>query len=152
MALAKSSETSKDPSPVDLDTIVLKRKEILTQYQDKAYAQRYVDLVSKVQSRENTLTPGRKGLCEAVAHSYFKVLAYKDEYEVARLFSQTRFIDGMRAQFEGEYKLEFNLAPSWLAWVNRKSGQIEKRKFGPWLLHIFREFARLFFSSYCNKC
>jgi indolepyruvate ferredoxin oxidoreductase len=138
-----------DPQPArhqpatTLDEIVARRIAFLTDYQDAAYAERYRALVERVRGAEGERTPGRSGLAEAVARYYFKLLAYKDEYEVARLQSDPAFLAEIAEQFEGEYRLEFNLAPPLLARPDPNTGRPAKRTFGPWLLPVFRLLARL---------
>ncbi len=83
----------------------------LTDYQDAAYAQRYAALVAQVGAAEARAMPGITELTEAVARYYFKLLAIKDEYEVARLYAESDFTQRVAAQFEGDYKLTFHLAP-----------------------------------------
>ncbi|MFO1056043.1 MAG: indolepyruvate ferredoxin oxidoreductase family protein [Dongiaceae bacterium] len=133
-----------DPVPAShqpattLDEIVARRVAFLTDYQDAAYAGRYRALVERVRRAEAERAPGRGGLAEAVARYYFKLLAYKDEYEVARLQSDPAFLRQIAEQFEGDYKLEFNLAPPMLARPDPATGRPAKRTFGPWMLPVFR--------------
>jgi indolepyruvate ferredoxin oxidoreductase len=94
-----------------LDEMIERRVEFLTAYQDAAYAKRYSDLVAKVRSVEAAKQPVSTDLAEAVARYYFKLLAIKDEYEVARLYAETDFLKRVEAQFEGDYRLNFWLAP-----------------------------------------
>jgi indolepyruvate ferredoxin oxidoreductase len=115
----------------------------LTGYQDAAYAARYRSLVERARRAEQERTPGRTGFAEAVARSYFKLLAYKDEYEVARLYTDGTFLKAIEAQFEGDYRLEFNLAPPLIAERDAATGHLKKRTFGPWMLRAFRTLARL---------
>src|SRR5690606_20897031 len=84
-----------------------------------------------------------QALSRAVARYYFKLLAYKDEYEVARLYSEPAFRQLLEAQFEGDYRLHVHLAPSWLARADARSGVPRKREFGPWMLRLFGLLARL---------
>jgi indolepyruvate ferredoxin oxidoreductase len=126
-----------------LDEIVARRVELLTDYQDAAYAARYQALVEKVKRAEAERTPGRHGLAEAVARYYAKLLAYKDEYEVARLHSDGTLLAQIAEQFEGDYRLEFNLAAPIIARRDPATGQPIKRKFGPWMLNAFRLLAAL---------
>jgi len=94
-----------------LDEMVARRAQFLTDYQDAAYAKRYTDLVAQVRDAEAKAMPGITELSEAVARYYFKLLAIKDEYEVARLYAESDFTKRVAAQFEGDYKLTFHLAP-----------------------------------------
>ncbi|HET6374778.1 MAG TPA: DUF6537 domain-containing protein, partial [Methylocella sp.] len=114
----------------------------LTAYQDKAYAARYTALVRQAREREHAILPGRQSLAEAVARYYFKLLAIKDEYEVARLYSDGSFEKQIAAAFEGGPRLEFHLAPPFLGRRNAQ-GEPVKSRFGPWIMPVFRILARL---------
>ncbi|MEE8189124.1 MAG: indolepyruvate ferredoxin oxidoreductase family protein [Kiloniellales bacterium] len=130
----------------NLEEMVARRVSFLTAYQDAAYARRYETLVERVKAAEAAQTPGMSGLSEAVARYYFKLLAYKDEYEVARLFTAPEFRNKVRELFEGNTKLRFHLAPPLIARRDPASGHLIKREFGPWLMRAFRllsEFRRL---------
>ncbi|MCF5227629.1 indolepyruvate ferredoxin oxidoreductase [Pseudomonas syringae] len=123
---------------MDLDQRIQSNVAALTQYQNSAYAERYLGLVQRVHEAESRVFPGQQPtLTEAVAFNYFKLLAYKDEYEVARLYSNGDFTRQLEAQFEGDYRLEFHLAPSWLAKRDPHNVQPRKRSFGPWMLRAF---------------
>ena len=92
--------------------MIARRVKFLTDYQDAAYAKRYADFVAQVRDAEaREACPASTALTEAVARYYFKLLAIKDEYEVARLYAETDFAKRVAAQFEGDYKLTFHLAP-----------------------------------------
>ncbi|MBW8829235.1 MAG: indolepyruvate ferredoxin oxidoreductase family protein [Burkholderiales bacterium] len=123
-----------------LDDLVAKREEFLTGYQNAAYAAQYKEFVEKVRSAEKPLNSSK--LTEAVARYLFKLMAYKDEYEVARLHTDKSFLDQVAAQFEGDYKLNYHLAPPMLAKKNEK-GELVKRPFGPWMLTAFGVLAKL---------
>ncbi|HEY1091180.1 MAG TPA: indolepyruvate ferredoxin oxidoreductase family protein, partial [Burkholderiaceae bacterium] len=123
-----------------LAELVSKRVEFLTGYQNAAYAQRYADFVEKVRAAEAPLNSTR--LAEAVARYLFKVMAYKDEYEVARLHTDTAFISKIAAQFEGDYKIKHHLAPPLLSKKNDK-GELQKRQFGAWVRPAFSVLAKL---------
>ena len=126
--------------PETLDERIARRAAILTDYQDAAYARRYLDLVARVRAAEAPL--GSRQLTEAVVANHFKLLAYKDEYEVARLFSDPAFRAQIEAGFEGDFKLRFHLAPTFLARPDPASGRIKKIVFGPWMETAFRWLAR----------
>jgi indolepyruvate ferredoxin oxidoreductase len=126
-----------------LDEMVARRVEFLTAYQNAAYARRYEDLVRKVQAAEASRTPGQSALTEAVARYAFKLMAYKDEYEVARLYTDGSFAKAISRQFEGDYTIEFNLAPPIIAERDPETGHLKKRKFGPWMMSAFRVLASL---------
>ncbi|MCC7549625.1 MAG: indolepyruvate ferredoxin oxidoreductase family protein [Burkholderiales bacterium] len=127
-----------------LDETIRQRVEFLTAYQDAAYAQRYADLVARVRREEQARAKGLTGLSEAVARYYFKLMAYKDEYEVARLYADPAFMEKVKAQFEGDYQLRFHLAPPLLAKRNEK-GELVKKEYGPWVFTAFKLLARLKF-------
>jgi indolepyruvate ferredoxin oxidoreductase len=126
-----------------LDEMVARRVEFLTAYQNATYARRYEDLVRKVQAAEAARAPGKSGLTEAVARYAFKLMAYKDEYEVARLYTDGSFARAISHQFEGDYRLEFNLAPPLIAERDPETDHLRKRKFGPWMMTVFRVLASL---------
>lgn len=141
-----TGQIPEEPQLLSLDQRVQANVATLTAYQNGAYAKRYMRLVSKVQETEARLFPGQQlALTEAVAFNYFKLLAYKDEYEVARLYSNGDFTRQLQAQFEGDYRLEFHLAPSWLAKRDKLTGQPRKRSFGPWMLKAFDILAKFKF-------
>ncbi|MFN4350594.1 MAG: indolepyruvate ferredoxin oxidoreductase family protein [Hylemonella sp.] len=123
-----------------VESLVARRVEFLRAYQNEAYAQTYRAFVSRVQGVEGPL--GKTGLSEAVARYLFKLMAYKDEYEVARLHGDTTFLARINGMFEGEYKLHYHLAPPLLARKNAK-GELIKRPFGPAMGTVFRLLARL---------
>ncbi len=123
-----------------LESLVVRRVEFLTAYQDEAYAATYKAFVDKVRVAELPL--GKTALAEAVARNLFKLMAYKDEYEVARLHTDRSFLDRVGAMFEGDFKLHYHLAPPMIAKKNER-GELQKRKFGPAMLTAFRVLARL---------
>jgi indolepyruvate ferredoxin oxidoreductase len=139
---ASPSGVPRIPPAQTLDAIVRRRTEYLVEYQDRRYADRYVQLVDTVRDAERTRSPGMSGLAEAVARNYFKLLAYKDEYEVARLHSSPAFLGQIAATFEGDYELRFHLAPPLLSRLDPRTGRVHKREFGPWVLGLFRVLAK----------
>ncbi|HLG48675.1 MAG TPA: indolepyruvate ferredoxin oxidoreductase family protein [Reyranella sp.] len=140
---AKPTLRVEKPAARTLSEIVAKRVELLTAYQDKAYAERYRAFVDRVASIEKERARGRSGLAEAVAKSLYKLMAYKDEYEVARLYTDGEFLKKLGAQFEGDYRLSFHLAPPLFADRDPDTGQLKKREYGPWILGAFRVLASL---------
>ncbi|MFN3349991.1 indolepyruvate ferredoxin oxidoreductase family protein [Pseudorhodoplanes sp.] len=121
-----------------LDDIIDRRVAFLTDYQNAAYAQRYRDLVAKVRAAEQAQVPGRTELSEAAARNLFKLMAYKDEYEVARLYTDGTFLKQIENTFEpGELRFEFHLAPPLLARADKATGEPRKMSFGPWMLKVF---------------
>ena len=127
--------------PEGLDERIARRAVILTDYQDAAYAERYRDLVTRVRAAEAPLGSTRLG--EAVASYYFKLLAYKDEYEVARLYSDPAFWSALDSRFDGDFTVNFHLAPTFLARPDPASGRIRKLVFGPWMKTAFGWLSKL---------
>lgn len=125
-----------------LDEVIARRMAFLTDYQDAAYARRYESLVEKVRQAETAKLPGSTALTEAVARYYFKLLAIKDEYEVARLYSTDEFTEKLHQQFEGDFKLSLHLAPPIMAARDPESGHLKKREFGPWILPALKLLAK----------
>ncbi len=123
-----------------LETVIARRVEFLTGYQNVAYAKTYEAFVNRVRAVEAPLN--KTALTEAVARYLFKLMAYKDEYEVARLHTDTAFLGKVNAMFEGDFKLNYHLAPPIMAKKNDK-GELVKQSFGPWMLTGFRVLARL---------
>jgi indolepyruvate ferredoxin oxidoreductase len=128
-----------------LDEIVASRTKLLTAFQNTALAERFRTLAEKVRTAEQNVIPGESSLAEAVARNYAKLLAYKDEYEVARLYADAAFAARLNRQFEGDYRLKFHLAPPLLARRDAKTGHLLKQEFGPWMLLLFRLLAKLKF-------
>jgi len=130
------------PGETPLAELIAHREAFLVGYQNRRYGTRYRALVARVQAREQTVTGG-EALTRAVARYYFKLLAYKDEYEVARLHSGEAFREQLAREFQGDYRLRFHLAPPLLAHRDPLTGEPRKRAFGGWMLGVFRVLARL---------
>ncbi|MBY0574840.1 MAG: indolepyruvate ferredoxin oxidoreductase family protein [Undibacterium sp.] len=135
--------------PQSLDSIVKRRVSYLTDYQDAAYAQQYQDLVGQVRNKESALNLGSERdnklnlkLSTAVAKYAFKLMAYKDEYEVARLYTNGEFTEKLKAQFAGDFSLKFNLAPPLFS-KKDSQGHLIKAKYGSWVWHAFTLLAKL---------
>lgn len=133
----------KDPAAASapaytLDEMIERRAEDLAAYQDEAYAKRYRDLVAKVRDAEHRMGGGAEDLTAAVARYAYKVMAYKDEYEVARLYADAAFEQRLASTFDGEYKLRFHLAPPLLARRDPVTGELKKMEFGAWMLPAFK--------------
>jgi indolepyruvate ferredoxin oxidoreductase len=126
-----------------LDEIVARRVAFLTRYQNAAYAKRYEKLVRRVERSERDTASGSTQLAEAVARSLYKLMAYKDEYEVARLYTDGAFLKKLNAQFEGDFTLNFHLAPPLTAARDARTGHLQKRAYGPWMLGAFSVLAKL---------
>ncbi|GAB6195609.1 indolepyruvate ferredoxin oxidoreductase family protein [Lysobacter xanthus] len=127
-----------------LDEVIARRVKFLTDYQNAAYAKRYAGFVAKVREAEETKAPGSTDLTEAVARYAFKLMAYKDEYEVARLYTSGEFKRRLDQQFEGDYTLRFHLAPPLLAKKDAQ-GRLVKKQYGPWVFTAFKLVAKLKF-------
>ncbi len=120
-----------------------RRVAFLTAYQSARYARRYRRWVEKIINAEATKAPGQCALSESVARYLFKLMAYKDEYEVARLYTDTSFVERVKSTFDGDnLRLEFHLAPPLLARRDKVTGEPKKMSFGPWLLGVFRVLAK----------
>jgi indolepyruvate ferredoxin oxidoreductase len=144
-----SSPTSQLADPLDdeaisetLDEEIARRVAFLTDYQNAAYAQRYKTLVDKVRAAEQQKSPGFTALTEAVARYAFKLMAYKDEYEVARLYTSGDFEQRIRETFDGDFKLHFNLAPPLFA-KKDADGHLRKAEYGTWVFGAFKLLAKL---------
>jgi indolepyruvate ferredoxin oxidoreductase len=124
-----------------VDELVARRVEFLTGYQDSAYAQAYKGFVDQVRAAEAPLAAGHK-LSEAVARYLFKLMAYKDEYEVARLHTDPAFTSKIGAMFEGDYKIVHHLAPPLTA-KKDAHGHLVKQPFGPWMRSAFGLLAKM---------
>ena len=142
MAAPLAGQSGHEPA-ASLDEMVERRAAFLTNYQDQAYAERYRDLVRRVQKAEAEQTKGMSGLAEAVARYYFKLLAYKDEYEVARLYTDGAFQEKLARQFEAGARVSVHLAPPLIAERDGTTGHLKKKAYGPWIFTAFKWLARL---------
>jgi indolepyruvate ferredoxin oxidoreductase len=124
-----------------LDELIERRVAHLTAYQDAAYAARYRRLVERVRAADAAL--GRSALSEAVGRYHAKLLAYKDEYEVARLYTDGTFMAEIGRSFEGRPRLELHLAPPLLAPRDPATGHLKKRTYGPWIFTAMKYLARM---------
>ncbi len=122
---------------------ITRRVDFLTAYQNAAYATRYHGLVERIGAAEAARAPGRSGLKDAVVANLFKLMAYKDEYEVARLYTDTAFREKLALQFEGDYTLKVHLAPPIFNRRDPVTGHLRKRAFGPWMFKAFGVLARM---------
>ncbi|HEX3524124.1 MAG TPA: indolepyruvate ferredoxin oxidoreductase family protein, partial [Stellaceae bacterium] len=124
-----------------LDQVIDRRVAFLTDYQNAAYAAGYASIVRRIREAEANCT-GETVLTDTVARALFKLMAYKDEYEVARLYTETDFLKRVADRFEGPYELHFHLAPPLLADRDLESGHLRKRIYGPWMISVFRVLAK----------
>lgn len=127
----------------DLDALINRRSAYLTDYQNADWAATYLEFVAQVRNVEEAVVPGQQALTTAVARYLFKLMSYKDEYEVARLFTQFDVRDYLDREFEGDYRIEFNMAPPVFGSRNSKTGRYPKRSFGPWMRWVFNALTRL---------
>ena len=133
--------------PESLDTLIGARQALLAAYQNDAYARRYRDVIERIRAKEAVITgDAALPLTRAVAANLAKLMAYKDEYEVARLYADPAYLEKLRQQFDGvpgrDYTLNFYLAPPLLA-KRDEHGHLQKKRFGPWILPAFRVLAKL---------
>jgi len=125
-----------------LEDLIAQRYDFLTAYQNTAYAKRYESFVNTVRQKEQAF--GKTLLTESVAKNLFKLMAYKDEYEVARLHTDKQFLERVKTQFEGDFKVYYHLAPPLLAKRNEK-GHLIKQKMSPSMLLVFKALSRFKF-------
>ena len=130
------------PKSASLEDLIASRASYLADYQDEALAERYRQRIAQIAEAERNKTPASSGLADAVARGYHKLLAYKDEYEVARLFTHPAFEAALSEQFEVRGKLSFHLAPPLLARHDKATGEPRKMQFGRWLLPVFRALSK----------
>ncbi len=141
---AESTAVERD-MPATLEEIVAHRSRELTAYQNGKYAIRYQALVETVRKAEKEKAAGMTGLAEAVARYGYKLMAYKDEYEVARLYTDGRFEHQLQNAFQGDFELKFHLAPPILTKLNQETGLRDKRTYGGWIFSAMRVLAKLKF-------
>ena len=134
-ALLAPAQVIQFHKPQGVDALVDKRIAFLTDYQNASYARRYSDVVARVKVAEAAFH--KTSLSEAVARNLFKLMAYKDEYEVARLHTNTAFLQKIGDMFEGDYTVNYHLAPPIISKANEK-GELQKQKFGPLMLTGFK--------------
>ena len=138
-------DTVVNPSAVkkSLDDLLAQRVAFLTAYQDAAYAQRYASLVARARVAESTCGVSGDALARAVADGYFRLLAVKDEYEVARLYTDGEFQRELESRFEGPWRMHYHLSPPLFARTDSNTGRPRKYRFGPWLGPVLSVLARL---------
>jgi len=136
-------QNSSDAPAFNFDQFIETRVQDLTAYQNAAYAERCRSHIESVIAAEEKVDPGRLNLAEAVARALYKLMAYKDEYEVARLYTDGRYLEKLRAQFDGDYKLKFNFAPPLFAAKDRVTGQPLKKEYGAFMWQALKILAPL---------
>jgi indolepyruvate ferredoxin oxidoreductase len=137
LASSMGNDRLDHPAAESLEDIITRRADFLRDYQDEALAAKFLSLVGKVRDAESQ-AGGNTELTDSVARAYFKTLAYKDEYEVARLHTQTGFLTRLREQYGSNVKISFHLAPPLLNGKKDARGRPLKRRFGPWIIPLFR--------------
>lgn len=138
---AAGENTHEEPG---IDALIADRVERLTDYQNAAYAQRYADDVAAIRALDPSADSTRS-LTRAVAKQLYRMMAIKDEYEVARLHSSADFRAQLDATFEGDYSLRFHLAPPLLSRPDPQTGKLSKKEFGPWMMGAFKWMAKMRF-------
>lgn len=139
--ISETNSVVEEYIPTKLNDIIAHRVKLLTQYQDENYARRYQNTLAKITAVDDKFGTNNQ-LSVAVATYLAKLMAYKDEYEVARLYSSTEFTDKVTRQFSGDYKLKFNLAPPLFSKINPDTGLPVKKEFGSWMLGAFKLMSR----------
>ncbi|OUR79458.1 indolepyruvate ferredoxin oxidoreductase [Alphaproteobacteria bacterium 46_93_T64] len=144
-AIVLPSTDENDGEALTLNEKIEVRVNSLTEYQNMRYAKRYTRLVEQVRASEASVDAGSEVLTEAVVRYFHKLMAYKDEYEVARLYTDGTFAKKIADQFEGDFKLKFHLAPPIFAKSNPETGHLIKKEFGPWMMRSFAVLAKFKF-------
>jgi indolepyruvate ferredoxin oxidoreductase len=134
---ARFKNSGAAPVKRTLDESIAFRAKFLTEYQNEAYSKRYLAEVERVRAAEAKGSPGSHDLTEAFAKGLFKLMAYKDEYEVARLYSDGEFAKALKEQFDGDPGVKVSLAPPLLASRDKVTGHLRKREFGSWIFRAF---------------
>lgn len=144
-ALMSTNEKNADQTSQTLSEFIDERAAFLTDYQNKAYAQQYLDFIEQIRAAEHKLGQQDKQgkLTKTVARYLFKLMSYKDEYEVARLYTSGEFERQIKAQFTGKFSLNFHLAPPLLAKKDKVTGAPQKRAYGPWVFTTFKLLKKL---------
>ncbi|MFV8817993.1 indolepyruvate ferredoxin oxidoreductase family protein [Haliea sp. E17] len=139
-------DTPELPSLDTVDEVLASRTALLVKYQDASYAKTYSDFVAAVRQRVAAKGLDGEEFVRQVALSLARLMAYKDEYEVARLYSDPKFMERLKAQFSGDFRIEFNLASAMLlSGTDPATGRPKKRTFGPWMLKAFGLLAKFKF-------
>jgi len=133
----------KPPVKLDPQDFPRRRAQDLVAYQNQALADKYTQLLSRVALIEKAATPGQTALHDAVAQSYFKVLAYKDEYEVSRLYTDGRFDAAIQKTFNDGHKIKFHFASPLLTWQAGPNERPKKSTFGPWVIPVLKILSKL---------
>jgi indolepyruvate ferredoxin oxidoreductase len=122
----------------DFDEKFIDRYNFLIEYQNKKYADKYKELVDYVKKCEEKISVDIKNFSNAVAINYFKLMSYKDEYEIARLYSDNEFINKINETFEGNFKINYHLSPPIFSTKDKVTGYPLKINFGSWIMILFK--------------
>jgi indolepyruvate ferredoxin oxidoreductase len=141
---AQQNRDSEFEEPTSLDAVIERRTNYLIAYQNKAYAQKYQRLIEQL-ARKEADHQKLVGITEVAAKYLFKLMAYKDEYEVARLHSDGVFKKKISDMFEGDYKIKYHLAPPLFSRKDPDTGHLKKSEYGSWMSLVFRSLSRLKF-------
>lgn len=145
----KVKEFAMQSKPIDpdhvlsesLDEMIARRAQFLTDYQNHAYAQQYRDFIHKIRIVESSLESEQ--FSRAATQSLYRLMAYKDEYEVARLYTDGHFMRRLQQEFSGKIKLQFHLAPPLSSRKDPQTGELKKMTFGPWIFKAFHVLAKM---------
>ena len=140
---ARARKEARSPRRRRCPRSIARREEFLVGYQDRAYAERYRARLARVAAAEQRVRPGSDALHDAVARNYFSVLAYKDEYEVARLHTESGFVESVKRNFGDGVRMSFHFSPPLFARRDPATGRPKKYELGPWMLPILRVLAKL---------
>ena len=136
-------QSEKDTLARKLTDKIARRADHLAHYQDMSYAGKYLAMTERIIQAEQALSPNSESLSRAVAENYHKLLAYKDEYEVARLYSDPEFLKDLKGTFTGKYKVSLQLAPPILGGIDPATGRPKKRNFGPWMFGVLKILSKM---------
>ena len=139
---AERSGRRKPPAAESVEELAARHTRFLTAYQDERYAQLYADAVAAMREAEARVAPGRADLTEAVALNLFRLMAIRDEYEVARLYTDGAFQRQLASTFESWGRIDFHLVPPFFARRDRATGRRRKRTYGPGILRVLARLAR----------
>ena len=140
--LAQLPSTTRDLSEPSIEELIHDRSQRLVEYQDQRYANSYQQRLAQVQAVDPA--PDAPGsLTRVVAQQLYRLMAIKDEYEVARLYTQPQFRQQLEQTFDGDWSLRFHLAPPLLSRPNPNTGKARKYEFGPWVMGVFQILTRL---------
>jgi indolepyruvate ferredoxin oxidoreductase len=134
-----------DKDKYGINDIIKDRTSFLTNYQNKQYSDTYLDFIKKIIVKENNIEKGKEDLSIAVAKYLYKLMAYKDEYEVARLYTDGKFKEKLNNTFDGKLKLKFHVAPPLFAPKDPNTGKLKKITLGSWILPVFKILAKFKF-------